>query len=252
MNKSIKLLLLCILSFIVGNLITMLLNIFFQIRKAKMLYPNNFTMSLSSKGITVNDTLFGVFEGDYFQIINVFVSISILFVFWRLTYNLYGNYYPLAFRKPEELKFVISLIVGSLIIFTLLEKIMVKYLHGSYFDTNLIITSAKYIPLLVVQVIILSPLIEEILFRGALYNYLIEKFNVSITIISTSFLFTVLHSQYGNAELSILFCSALVSGYLRYISKSIYPSITFHVLNNCIPFLFFLFRINISLLKCSF
>ena len=242
MNKSIKLLLLCTLSFFSLNLVATILNAFFQIRKAKMLYPNNFTISLSSKGIIVNNTLFGLFEGDYFLIITVVVSIAVLSSFLWFTNKVYGNSYPLALRKPKKTKVVILLIIGSLVIFTLIEKIIVNYLQGNYFDTNAIITSAKYIPLLIAQVIILSPLIEEIFFRGILYNYLTEKYNVALSIFATSFLFTVLHSQYGKIELMILFCSALVSGYLRHISNSLYPPIAFHTLNNIVPFLFFLFK----------
>ncbi|MDI1235202.1 MAG: CPBP family intramembrane metalloprotease [bacterium] len=80
--------------------------------------------------------------------------------------------------------------------------------------------------------IALAPaLFEEIFFRGTLQRLLIELFgNVHYGILFCSFTFAAIHL---NAEQFIpMFFLALVLGYVCYYSRSIWPSVILHFLNN--------------------
>jgi membrane protease YdiL (CAAX protease family) len=80
--------------------------------------------------------------------------------------------------------------------------------------------------------IALAPAVfEELFFRGTLQGMLIELFgSAHVGIIVCSFVFAAIHL---NAEQFIpMFFLALVLGYVCYYSRSIWPSIILHFLNN--------------------
>lgn len=102
------------------------------------------------------------------------------------------------------------------------KKLMATFLH--------MVTVNQFLVNLVF--IALAPaLFEELFFRGTLQGLLIELFgSAHLGIIVCSFIFAAIHL---NAEQFIpMFFLALVLGYVYYYSKSIWPSIILHFLNN--------------------
>lgn len=89
-------------------------------------------------------------------------------------------------------------------------------------------------PLDFVEVFLVMALIpaiaEESLFRGVLQPLLARKLNPHLAIFISSFVFALLHLQHL-AFLSIFFLGAVL-GYLRFWTKSIWPSTLVHLINN--------------------
>ncbi len=86
-----------------------------------------------------------------------------------------------------------------------------------------------------ISLVILTPLLEEIIFRGVLFRGLYKQYSFWVSAIITSALFAVAHAQWNVAldtfALSIALC------YLVKESGSIYPSILLHSLKNTVAFL---------------
>ncbi|MBN1353149.1 MAG: CPBP family intramembrane metalloprotease [Candidatus Omnitrophica bacterium] len=82
---------------------------------------------------------------------------------------------------------------------------------------------------------VVGPVIEEIFFRGVLYNAVKSKLGVFWAIFSTSMLFSFLHTHaatyfiVGFLPITIL---GIVLAYLYEKTASLVPSITLHVMNN--------------------
>lgn len=96
-------------------------------------------------------------------------------------------------------------------------------------------TTAHFRPLLWLALIIAAPLSEEIFFRGFLFKGIeSSKMGPIGAIIITSLLWSVLHTQYDLYGIASIFTGALVLGWARLKSNSIYIPIAMHTLMNLI------------------
>ena len=90
--------------------------------------------------------------------------------------------------------------------------------------------------LLIVTMVIVAPIYEEVMFRGILWSAVREQFAGSkgawVATISTSVLFSIIHLQYEFYEMSVIFILALLLGYARSRSGSLYVPILLHIINN--------------------
>lgn len=83
-------------------------------------------------------------------------------------------------------------------------------------------------------IVALGPLIEEVLFRGALTRPLRRRYPAAPVIAATALLFALAHLQWQKFLPIGLFGVAL--GVLRYASGSLVPSVLLHATYNAIPF----------------
>jgi len=84
-----------------------------------------------------------------------------------------------------------------------------------------------------IQLIILVPLHEEALFRGALFHgFLSSRLGKSLVIFLTAFLWTLIHPLDDGIALGAVFCIGIVAGVFRYKTNSLYPTLFIHVINN--------------------
>jgi membrane protease YdiL (CAAX protease family) len=88
--------------------------------------------------------------------------------------------------------------------------------------------------LIALVVILFGPVLEEILFRGALFRPMLKVHPVSMVILVTATLFAIAHPSYQMYLPIGLVGIAL--GVLRYASGSLIPSILLHTTFNAIPF----------------
>ena len=90
--------------------------------------------------------------------------------------------------------------------------------------------------LLIVTMVIVAPIYEEVMFRGILWSAVREQFAGSkgawVATISTSVLFSIIHLQYEFYEMSVIFILAMLLGYARSRSGSLYVPILLHIINN--------------------
>ena len=82
---------------------------------------------------------------------------------------------------------------------------------------------------------VFGPIIEEIFFRGVMYNAVKRKFGVFVGILITSVLFSFLHTH-AMTYFLVGFIPIMILGmalaYLYEKTGSLIPSITLHIMNN--------------------
>lgn len=83
--------------------------------------------------------------------------------------------------------------------------------------------------------VIVLPFLEEVLFRGFLFRLLIKKYDMLTAVVTSSFLFSVVHGL-DKGWFTNYFLFALVAGYVYNKSQSIWASIIMHSANNAIWF----------------
>lgn len=87
--------------------------------------------------------------------------------------------------------------------------------------------------ILFIAVVFFAPLWEEILFRGYIYQRLIQSnIRPSLVILFTSMTWTLIHLQYGDLEKYIIFVFGLALGVARYKTNSIFCAFAMHSLLN--------------------
>ena len=88
-------------------------------------------------------------------------------------------------------------------------------------------------PLGIVSMALLAPLVEEMMFRGAIQNYFMRtSSNPWIGIIVTALIFGIVHMNPQQIVYATLL--GVVFGWIYYRTRSLLPVITGHVLNNSI------------------
>ena len=84
--------------------------------------------------------------------------------------------------------------------------------------------------LLGIAIVIVAPFIEELLFRGYLFDQIRKRAGSVLTIVVTSLLFALVH--FSLVTILPVFFMGLIMGVLRENSGSILPSFLFHSANN--------------------
>jgi CAAX protease family protein len=82
----------------------------------------------------------------------------------------------------------------------------------------------------IMQVVLITPLAEELVFRGSLYGWLRGKLNANLTILITSILFALYHPLIYLWPMAFVF--GLVSGWVRERTNSLTPFLVIHMLNS--------------------
>ena len=86
-------------------------------------------------------------------------------------------------------------------------------------------------PLGIISIVVMAPLVEELLFRGAIQGYLMRKWNMPyLGIVISSLIFGVVH---GNpAQIPFAFVVGMSLGWMYYLTGSLIPGILMHFINN--------------------
>lgn len=78
-----------------------------------------------------------------------------------------------------------------------------------------------------------APLVEEFIFRGALWRgWRLSRLGLWGTLLITSFLWAILHVQYPAAIIAYIFCLGLLLGFAREKSGNLWIPVWMHALNN--------------------
>jgi membrane protease YdiL (CAAX protease family) len=86
-------------------------------------------------------------------------------------------------------------------------------------------------PFLFADASLLAPFCEELTCRGLLYTSLRTRFNVAASVLGTAAVFALIH-PYSFAESCPLFFAALISSLWYERTRSLWPNIIAHALNN--------------------
>jgi membrane protease YdiL (CAAX protease family) len=82
----------------------------------------------------------------------------------------------------------------------------------------------------VISVAIVAPIIEELFFRGFIFNSLQKVYSQNTTNLIASLIFACIHLQFN--VIIPLFILGYIIGYIRIKTNSVIPCIIFHIINN--------------------
>jgi membrane protease YdiL (CAAX protease family) len=161
-------------------------------------------------------------------------TIGLTILFTKIRRGITIRHY-LGFRNPGWIEIVKwSLVVVAFVVFFdslaffLNKSVVSEYMIKTY-------TSAHFVPLLWLALIIVGPLAEEIFFRGFLFEGIRHsKAGTAGAMVITSLLWSAMHGQYNLYGIFFIFVCGMLLGYVRIKSNSIYPPIAMHVLQNII------------------
>lgn len=86
-------------------------------------------------------------------------------------------------------------------------------------------------PLGIIAVVIMAPIVEELLFRGAIQGHLLRKWkHPAGAIVLSSLIFGVVHGNWVQAPFA--FVTGLALGWMYYRTGSLLPGILMHFINN--------------------
>lgn len=98
-------------------------------------------------------------------------------------------------------------------------------------------------PLGIIAIVIMAPIVEELLFRGAIEGYLLRKWKHPVgAIVFSSLVFGLVHGNWVQAPFA--FVIGLALGWMYYRTGSLLPGILMHFVNNSTAVLGFLITDN--------
>lgn len=161
------------------------------------------------------------------------IGLTILFAKIRKTISIRDYFCFYAIEWKEIAKWSLILIVFTACFDTatfLMGRPIVQQFMVDVYKT------ASFLPLLWFTLVIVTPLAEEIFFRGFLYKGIeSSRLGPAGAIILTSLVWSALHIQYDiYGIIANIFMGGLLLGFARVKSNSIYPPIVMHILQNII------------------
>ncbi len=140
----------------------------------------------------------------------------------------------------KELKKTLEICIASVI----LVNFLLVYIFPNFIDGNMpdaikrsfdsITNSNPFLILLTVG--ILAPVAEEILFRGAIYNLIKDKFNKFAAVIVSAILFAVIHMNLYQASYALII--GLFMGFIIMKTGSLWLTIIFHIAYNTLSVIY--------------
>jgi len=123
---------------------------------------------------------------------------------------------------------IIFVIAADTLTYVLDRPIVPEFMLEAY-------KTAGFIPLLWFAVCVAAPVSEEVLFRGFfLVGFKNSKMGPVIAVLLTSFIWTIIHVQYGWYELSQIFIIGILFGAARIKTGSLKPPVIMHSVLNII------------------
>ena len=196
---------------------------------------------------SVGDILyFGSSQGTIVSV-SIIVSLLILSVLSvSIIYLKGGNSRQYLALKPFSAALGVSMF-GLLLVFMGVSQAVTYVLEvtpSAFVDP--LYHSVSSVWLLVFVMVIAAPVYEELVFRGILWHAIAEQFS-RVTLVAhdtlsvsgawiaslvTSFIFAIIHVQYGIYEISTIILLALIFCYARFKSGSLWLPIVLHIINN--------------------
>ena len=177
-----------------------------------------------------------------------YLLILILIIVYMVTSKAYSTYDMLVihkaigFHKIRYKSILIALVITVLIwFFDYIYQIKLLTLDMNAQATDWIQSQSNLTATFMTTVII-TPIVEEILFRGVLLKTVNKYINNFWTTIVVSSLFVLVHASIISAP--TLFIAALFYAWLTFKSKSIIPAIIAHIFNNGLTFYYYIYLLN--------
>lgn len=178
-----------------------------------------------------------------------FIVISPILIYWRTkTPHLTKAFFDIRLFSIVQLFYGLLSLTIILVVSEISTQLFDKN-HFSFLDN--IINPNNQI-WLIIAIVVISPIYEEILFRGMMYGTIAHIYPYQGKTLTTfthhqwagllisSVLFTAVHLQYDGLGMMIIFCLALLFGYVR-IKYGLLLAIVLHIVNNAVAMINYLY-----------
>ena len=146
---------------------------------------------------------------------------------WHLMYWGYFSFGKQPFRQVSGKVMLLSimLVFAAMFAFNVLAQEL-----GLPDELSEVIKQVSNNVLGCITIAVLAPILEEVLFRGAIQGYLMRKYNPTVGIVVAALVFGLIHMN--PIQIFYAFCLGLVFGWMYYRTCSLMPVVIGHVLNN--------------------
>ncbi len=144
-------------------------------------------------------------------------------------------------QKTDIIKMFLTLIIYVLFVIT--NTIFFYYNHS--------INPSKIFSLGIINAVLLAPIIEEIIFRGVMINYLLpanqnKKWHIVLCFVFISLLFSLIHNNVEFYHFIHHFIFSFIISILYYYQRNIYTVIFFHILYNLFTITFNSYQLDLT------
>ena len=155
----------------------------------------------------------------------LFMAASVML--WHLMYWGYFSFGKQPFRQVggKVMLLSIMLVFAAMFAFNVLAQEL-----GLPDELSEVIKQVSNNVLGCITIAVLAPILEEVLFRGAIQGYLMRKYNPTVGIVVAALVFGLIHMN--PIQIFYAFCLGLVFGWMYYRTCSLMPVVIGHVLNN--------------------
>lgn len=176
---------------------------------------------------------------SWILLISSIITILVLILIYKIKKRKIKE--ELQFNNTSVINYIYAFLLGGLCwlfnssILTLISNL--GLLEEQFTNMNNILSplSAGSIVVSFITVGIVAPIAEEYLFRGVLFNTLKKRFSLAWTVVIQGFLFGLFHMNLIQGAYATLL--GIVYGYVTYKTRSIWPAIIMHIVNNSMSFI---------------
>jgi len=125
--------------------------------------------------------------------------------------------------------------LGVMVVFILVSESIAVLLGRPVVPDGAVATyqRASSIPLLWMTVTVIAPVLEELLFRGVLFESIgRSRCGPAAALLITAFAWALIHVQYGLFDRGVVFAAGLLLGTARMKTRSLYTTMAMHALAN--------------------
>ncbi|ACJ34964.1 CAAX protease [Anoxybacillus gonensis] len=186
-------------------------------------------------GVTNNEGIMNIFEGYMGLLFDALMFVAVLFLFKKVRVFLKGSFDKKAIYKGKTYLYIILAIFVTFVMQFLSFRVIgfenpeaqgkVMGLQGAQSTLDFVLIG--------LAVILVSPIKEELLFRGVLHRFLEKKYHFYVGLIVSSILFGLAHFSYPVNGAVI----GIITVVLYRLTQSLYTSIFYHVIWNAFVFI---------------
>ncbi|MEN2750517.1 type II CAAX endopeptidase family protein [Psychrobacter sp. FBL11] len=193
----------------------------------------------ATKSTTIGDIFFfGSNDGTVVSVSIIISCILLMALSYLIVRVKSGDIREYLAIKPFSLAVGIGMF-GILLLFMIGSQALTYFLDKSpLVFVDPLYQSVSSVWLLVFAMVIVAPIYEELVFRGILWSAVAEQFapaklnGALLASIVTSFIFAVIHLQYGIYEITTIVVLAFIFCYARIKSGSLVLPMLLHIINN--------------------
>jgi membrane protease YdiL (CAAX protease family) len=189
--------------------------------------------------LSVSTALFPKTDPRLLTVLSIFIGQGVIVLPVFTIVYLKNKSFTQTFRlKPISNNSIFSIVIlslGTIILSDEIDRVIGMVLPRPDYIEKLAelfqFDSLLYALLLIVATVVIAPFSEEVLFRGFLQKYLeVHWKNVTKAVLVTSLFFAAVHMNPG--WIIQIYLLGIILGYLSWRTKSIFPGLILHSLNN--------------------